>query len=409
MSDQDLLEELRIAPEEREPGGWRRRTWLLLVAGALVVLAGWGYFALVGKALAVDTAVAESPSAAGSREAVLEATGYVTARREATVSFKIPGKLEQVLIEEGERVEAGQVIARLDDSDAGAQLQLAQARLLAAQAQLGQIQVKRDQAERDLKRQRELRNKRLASEEALENAGTQLDALSAQLEAQRSQVDVAEAEVQVAQVGYDNTILRAPFSGVVVAKTAQPGEIVSPSSAGGGYTRTGIGTIVDMASLEIEVDVNEAYINRVKPGQPVQAVLDAYPDWKIPAAVIAIIPTADRSKATVKVRIAIKEKDPRILPDMGVRVSFLESRPSKEKDALTGVLVPGSAVVERDGKPAVFVVEGDRARRRAVTLGQSLGDRRLVQEGLRPGERVVRDPPSGLADGMRIAARAPGA
>ncbi|MEJ2326904.1 MAG: efflux RND transporter periplasmic adaptor subunit [Chromatiaceae bacterium] len=168
----------------------------------------------------------------------------------------------------------------------------------------------------------------MTAEEALENAGTQLDVLSAQLEAQRSQVEVAEAEVQVAQVGYDNTILRAPFSGVVVAKTAQPGEIVSPSSAGGGYTRTGIGTIVDMASLEIEVDVNEAYINRVKPGQPVQAVLDAYPDWKIPAAVIAIIPTADRSKATVKVRIAVKEKDPRILPDMGVRVSFAARSPS---------------------------------------------------------------------------------
>jgi RND family efflux transporter MFP subunit len=408
MSDQDLLKELHIDREEREHKGWRSQWRLIIIAGALVVFAGWGYFALMGKALAVDTAVAESPSGAGGREAVLEATGYVTARREAAVSFKIPGKLEQVLIEEGERVKAGQVIARLDDSDASAQLLLAKARLGAAQAQLGQIQVKLDQAQRDLKRQQELRSKRLASEEALENAGTQLDALSAQLEAQRSQVEVAEAEVQVAQVGYDNTILRAPFSGVVVAKTAQPGEIVSPSSAGGGYTRTGIGTIVDMASLEIEVDVNEAYINRVKPDQPVQAVLDAYPDWKIPAAVIAIIPTADRSKATVKVRIAIKEKDPRILPDMGVRVSFLESEFRKQKDALKGVLVPGTAIVERDGEPAVFVVDGGRAQRRAVTLGQNMGDRRLVEDGLRPGERVVRDPPSGLADGMRIAARAPG-
>jgi RND family efflux transporter MFP subunit len=407
MSDQDLLKELRIEREERETGGRRRWSWLLIVAVALALLAGWGYFALLGQPLPVETAVAESPVAAGGVAAVLEATGYVTARREATASFKISGKLSQVLIEEGERVEAGQVIARLDDTDARAQLQLAEARLLAAQAQLGEIQVKLDQAQRDLKRQRELRNKRLASEESLENAGTLLDSLSAQLEAQRSQVDVAEAEVRVAQVSYDNTILRAPFSGVVVAKTAQPGEIVSPSSAGGGYTRTGIGTIVDMASLEIEVDVNEAYINRVKPGQPVQAVLDAYPDWKIPAAVIAIIPTADRSKATVKVRIAINQKDPRILPDMGVRVSFLES-PSKEQE-LKGVLVPGTAVVERDGKPAVFVVDGDRARRRAVTLGQSLGERRLVEQGLKLGERVVRDPPSGLSDGMRVAARTPGA
>jgi RND family efflux transporter MFP subunit len=323
MADQNLLKELRIEDGERDRGGGHRWLRTVVLTVGLVALGGAGYYLSLGKTLAVDTALAVPPGAASESAPVLEATGYVTARREATVSTKITGRLAQVLIEEGEPVTEGQVLARLDDVDARAALNLAQARLTAERAQLGQIEAQLDQARRDARRQEELREKRLNSEEALETARTQVLTLSAQLEAQRGQVGVAEAQLRVAQVDYDNTIVRAPFAGVIVAKAAQPGEIVSPISAGGGFTRTGIGTIVDMDSLEIEVDVNEAFINRVKPHQPVQAVLDAYPDWKIPASVIAIIPTADRSKATVKVRIAIKQKDPRIIPDMGVRVAFL--------------------------------------------------------------------------------------
>jgi RND family efflux transporter MFP subunit len=402
MSEQDLLKELHIDREAREGSGRRWPWWLLvvLVAGGLAVGA---YFALSSQALKVDIAVAEAPGVGTT--AVLDATGYVIARRQATVSSKISGKLAEVLIEEGVRVDAGQVLARLDDADAKAQLDLAQARLSAARSQLDQIRIQLEQTRRDLKRQEELDARKLTSEESLENARTQVESRSAQLEAQQSQVRVAEAERQVTQVAYDNTIVRAPFTGVVVAKTAQLGEIVSPMSAGGGFTRTGIGTIVDMDSLEIEVDVNESFINRVKPDQAVQAVLDAYPEWKIPASVIAIIPTADRSKATVKVRIAIAQKDPRLLPEMGVRVSFLEDISAGRAEATEEVLVPTSAIVEREDDSLVFVLDGDRVRERRVALGEVVGDRRQITKGLAVGDRVVRDPPPGLKDGVRVVAR----
>ena len=294
------------------------------------------------------------------------------------------------------------MLARLDNTDQQAQLTLAQAQLSAVQAQVGQLEAQWQQAERDYKRQQELNSRNLTSSQAVEDAHTRVTTLAAQLAAQRKQIDVAKAQVNVAQIDYNNTTIRAPFSGVIVAKAAQPGEIVSPMSAGGGYTRTGICTIVDMDSLEVEVDVNEAYINRVKPRQPVMAVLDAYPEWRIPAEVIAIIPTADRSKATVRVRIALKEKDPRIVPDMGVRVSFYEDQPPQAEQAPKGVLVPASAIVQRNGQSVVFVADGERAQQRAVTPGQNYSDLRLVVAGLQSGTRVVRSPPADLEDGMRI-------
>ena len=406
MAEKDLLEQLRIEEGERRGVGAHR--WLWLLASVLVVsaLAAAAYHLLLGSTIAVETAVAE-PAGSG-RAPVLEATGYITARLQATVSSKIAGKLAEVLIEEGESVKAGQVLARLDDTDARAQLDVVRARLEAARAQLGQTEAQLEQAQRDLKRQEELRAKALASEVELETQRTQVRTLSAQLGAQRSQVHVAEAELRVAEVDRDNTVVRAPFSGVVIAKTAQPGEIISPISAGGGFTRTGVGTIVDMDSLEIEVDVNEAFINRVRPEQPAEAVLDAYPDWKIPAAVIAIIPTADRSKATVKVRVALREKDSRIVPDMGARVSFFDDPDQQAGSGGSGVLVPPTAIVEREGKSVLFVLDGDRARLRTVTPGPSYGGRRLVVDGLRPGERVVRNPPAGLTDGMGVTTHAPG-
>lgn len=402
MSEQDPLKELRIDRTDRDGQG-QRGLWILLVILLVGALGVGAYYAVFESKIPVDIVIAEAPAAGPA--AVLDATGYVIARRQATVSSKISGKLTDVLIEEGVEVEADQLLARLDDTDAKAQLDLARARLAAAQARLGEIQVQLEQARRGLERQTELRSRQLASEEALETAETQVETLSAQLEAQRSQVKVSEAEVEVAQVAYDNTVVRAPFAGVIVAKAAQPGEIVSPMSAGGGFTRTGIGTIVDMDSLEIEVDVNEAFINRVRPDQPVQAVLDAYPDWTIPASVIAIIPTADRSKATVRVRIRIDAKDPRLIPEMGVRVSFLQDDTEASDGATDGVLIPASAVREHDGGDLVFVLEGDHVRERQVTVGEEIGDRRLIKRGLTAGERVVRDPPPALADGMRVSPR----
>jgi HlyD family secretion protein len=408
-----LLEQLRIDRGAEERSGALRGAWIVALAvAAVVVLAlGVAWVLLGGPRFTVEAVTAEPPAHAGAAAAVLQATGYVTARREATVSSQITGTLTEVLIEEGDHVKEGQVLARLEDTGQQAGLAQAQAQLQVARATLAQYQAQLEQARRDLVRNQDLVVRQLVSQQALETARTQVETLAAQVEAQKKQVQLAQASVQGAQVQLSYTVVRAPFTGVIVAKAAQAGEIVSPISAGGGFTRTGIGTIVDMDSLEFEVDVNEAYINRVQPGQPAQGVLDAYPDWTIPAHVIAIIPTADRSKATVKVRIAIDQKDPRILPDMGVRVSFLEENAAgivgqaRKAGGGTpprkGVLVPSAAIVQRGGRSVVFVIEGERARLRPVTPGQAFGDLRLV-EGIAAGTRVVNTPPDGMQDGARI-------
>jgi RND family efflux transporter MFP subunit len=403
MERSELLKELRIDREARTP---RARARLLVpIAAVLLALGGALWFGLARLAaptvrIAVARAVSQPPGA-GS---VLDASGYVTARRQATVSAKITGKVTEVLIEEGMRVEDGAVLARLDDTEAKAQLALAQAQLTAARSQLAEIRAQLDQAERDYARQHELAQRQLVSAQSMDAALAQRDMLRARLANTAEQIRVAQESVGVAQVQLDNTVIRAPFSGVVVAKAAQPGEMISPISAGGGFTRTGIGTIVDMDSLEIQVDVNEAYINRVAPGQPVEATLNAYPDWKIPASVIAIVPAADRSKATVKVRIALKQKDPRIVPDMGVRVAFLSepARAATPAAAEPGVLVPAEAVREDGANGVVFVYANDRVQRRRVTLGRNVGASRHVLSGLRDGERVVLSPPLSLRDGDAV-------
>jgi RND family efflux transporter MFP subunit len=269
-----------------------------------------------------------------------------------------------------------------------------------ATSQEGEIRALLQQAESDYARAQELFQRQLVSAQNIDAARAQRDMLRARLVANTEQVRAARESVSVAEVQLDNTVIRAPFSGVVVTKSAQPGEMISPISAGGGFTRTGIGTIVDMDSLEIQVDVNESFINRVAPDQTVEATLNAYPDWKIPGSVIAIIPTADRSKATVKVRVAIKSKDPRIVPDMGVRVGFLDSGASAPRAAATAlVLVPADAI-RPDG--AVFVVHDGKAVRRPVTVGKTVGADREVLTGLRAGERVVVAPPASLSDGAAV-------
>ena len=401
-----LLQELRIERGQREQytESNPRRTGLIVgIIVAVLILGGAaaaGYYFLLRKpAFEIEQATAVAPSADPGATAVLQATGYVTARINATVSAQITGTLTQVLIEEGEHVTKGQVLARLDDTQYKAGLLQAQAGLASAQAALAQYQANLEQSKRDLARDKDLVDRHLVSVQTVEHDNTQVQMLTAQVATQEKQIDVAAANVKSAQVYIDYTTVRAPFSGVITAKAAQVGEIVSPMATGG-FTRTGVGTIVDMDSLEIEVDVNEAYINRVQANQPATATLDAYPDWEIPAHVIAIIPTADRSKATVKVRVGFDKKDPRILPDMGVRVSF-QSKQSAGEPPPKGVLIPTSSIVQKDGKNVVFVVDGDRVHSQQVSPGQAFGDLKLVQE-VSPGAHLVRTPPADMSDGARV-------
>ena len=404
---QEMLKQLRI---ERRPGakGTKRRKWPW-VAGAAVVLLGLFVVMGMNRPIAVDTAPALD-AADPANASVLDASGYIVARRIATVSSKVTGKVREVLIEEGQKVEEGQVLARLDPLDADAQRELAGAQLAAARSQAAQVQAQLREAEAQAGRLQALVRDKLVSRAQYDQAIAQRDALRAQLASVQRSTTVAGRQLQVAEIGVDNTVVRAPFAGVVTAKAAQPGEIVSPISAGGGFTRTGIGTIVDMDSLEVQVDVNEAYIGRVQPGMPIEAVLNAYPDWRIPGEVIAIIPTADRTKATVKVRIALAQKDPRIVPDMGVRVSFLEKAGANTPKPV-GVWIPAKAIVLPDGtdpKAAeraksgyVFVVADGKATRREVQLAEVRDADRHVVAGLKPDEAVALDPAK-LRDGQRV-------
>jgi RND family efflux transporter MFP subunit len=396
-----LLSQLRI-DRNGQPGpspAWRVVALVALLAA--VAAGGWYAWGRLS-APAVRTALARAAGPAAGPASVLDATGYVTARRQATVSAKITGKVTEVLIEEGQRVNEGDVLARLDETEARAQVALTEAQLTAARSQLAELRAMLAQAERDYTRQEELARRQLVSAQSLDAALAQRDMVRARLAAAGEQVRVAQESARVAQVQLDNTVIRAPFGGVIVTKAAQPGEMISPISAGGGFTRTGIGTIVDMDSLEIQVDVNEAFINRVTAGQPVEATLNAYPDWKIPASVVAIIPSADRSKATVKVRIAIAVKDPRIVPDMGIRVAFLSARPTGEPAPPAGVLVPADAVRGEGPAAAVFVFADGKVERRPVTLGRTVGGHRQVLTGVGDGDRVVVAPPASLQHGARV-------
>lgn len=409
MANTDLLKELRIEKHQREEHGQGPGRWPWIVAVVLVVLMvlGLGGWWLASRRpLEVQTAVAQSPASNAAAGAVLQATGYVTARRQATVSAQITGTLTHVLIEEGDHVKQGQIVARLDDAQYKAALEAARTQAAAAHALVAQFQAQLAQNIKDAQRQESLVTKGLVAKQAAEQARTLVDTTRAQLVSQQRQAASAEAQVVEARVNFDYCVIRAPFDGVITTKDAQVGEIISPFSAGGGFTRTGVGTIVDMDSLEVDVDVNEAYIGRVKPNMPAEAVLDAYPDWRIPAHVIAIVPAADRGKATVKVRVALEQKDSRIVPNMGVRVSFLEQKHDHPAaQAPKGALVPAAAIVQRDGHEVVFVVSGEVAQQHTVTpAASSRGDLRLLSTGVQEGDAVVVSPPTALQDGMRVVA-----
>jgi RND family efflux transporter MFP subunit len=398
-----LLGQLRIdrgTPATPSGTTWK---WAAALAAVLAMAGLAGWFALRPVGVPVRVVVARANTAVGAAGSVLDASGYVVARRQATVASKITAKMVELDIEEGDHVRAGQTIARLDDSNIRAALAQAAAQVDYARAALAETQVNVANAQRDYDRQKSLLLGHFVSQAAVDNAQTTLDALRAQLQTQRSNVTVVARGLDAAKRNLDDTIVRAPFDGVVTVKAAQPGEMVSPISAGGGFTRTGIGTIVDMDSLEFQVDVNENFINRVRPAQPVTATLNAYPDWRIPAHVSALIPTADRSKGTVMVRIAIDDKDPRILPEMGVRVSFLADQP-RTADAVPdgGVSLPTAAVRGSGATGTVFVVHENHVERRAVRLGARNGDEVTVVAGITPGTRVAVGDPARLEDGARI-------
>jgi RND family efflux transporter MFP subunit len=402
----DDLAALRI---EREPMRLERRSWgkwlVLLVLVSVVGGAAW-LWAARDRPIAVETATV-TQRAAGTQASVLNASGYVTARRRATVSSKITGKVVEVNVEEGMAVREGQVLARLDDATAKAALALAEAQAEAARGAVRESTVRLAEARVTLRRRQQLLDDKLIPEADFDAAKAEVDSIEARIASLREQVAVAERQVAMQKTDLDNTIIRAPFSGVAISKDAQPGEMVSPVSAGGGFTRTGISTIVDMRSLEIEVDVNESYINRVKRAQRVTAILDAYPDWEIPAHVITTVPAADRQKATVLVRIGFETvEDPRLLPDMGVKVTFLRDAEESATPAAQPVtLLPQAAVRTENGQSYVFVVKQDTVERRAVRTGGTDGDRLEVLAGLAAGDRVVLSPPQELADGARIVSK----
>jgi RND family efflux transporter MFP subunit len=398
------LGSLRIDEGKRKSGSLGKR--LAVFFGLLVILAGvsGGIYAFWNQKPEVVVATVQKPAGAGGREALLNASGYVTPRRRATIAAKITGRVTGVFFDEGTHVHEGQLLATLDDSDARKALDSAKADRDSAQAAIADFQVQLKNAKIVLHRAEQLQKAGVQTEEQLDNAHTAADSLEAKIDLAKTQVDAAQSRIQVAQQAVDNCTIKAPFEGIVVSKDAQVGEMVSPISAGGGFTRTGIATIVDMKSNEIEVDVNEAYIARVQPGQPVTAVLDAYPDWEIPSRVRTIIPSADRQKATVKVRISFIKLDPRILPDMGIKVTFLGAETSKKTGAEpSAALVPQSAVRDDAGKKIVFMVKNGHVERRAVTLGGNRGNDAEVIGGLTVGDTVVVNGPPNLRDGQTVA------
>lgn len=408
------LSSLRISDTKRtDPRSGIRWIWIVLLV-IVLGMAGAAAYAFRNRKIEVQVATATKP--ATGPVGVLNASGYVTPRRRATIAAKITGRVTGVFFDEGTRVNDGQLLATLDDSDARRALDSAKADRDSSQAAILDYQVQLKNAEIELHRTQQLVKEGVSTQEALDSAVMTADSLRAKIALAKQQVVAADARIREQQQAVDNCTIRAPFAGIVVSKDAQVGEMVSPVSAGGGFTRTGIATIVDLHSNEFEVDVSEAYIARVFDNQGVNAILDAYPDWVIPAKVRTVIPTADRQKATVKVRISITEpdhkklfdpaKDPRILPDMGVKVTFLEneSKTGAKKEDKTPALavVPQKAIRQDNGSKYVFVLTGDTIERRAVTTGEVRGSEVEILAGIQPQTVVVTSGPDTLRDGQAV-------
>jgi RND family efflux transporter MFP subunit len=405
MADRaDKISQLKI--DRNAPAKTERRLLLpgMAVGVVIAVLLGWLFLSSGSGAVLVKIDIARNPPSVAAANSVLDASGYVVARRQATVSSKVTGKVVEVFVEEGMRVEQGQVLAKLDDTTQQAQLSLALAQVESARALLDEIEAQLRNARLERDRLRDLAARNLTSRSSVDAAEALFDQLAARLETGRENVKVAERNVELTEDALANMTIKAPFAGMVVSKNAQPGEMISPISAGGGFTRTGICTIIDTDSLEIEVDVNEAYIQRVKPDQQVSATLDAYPDWRIPARVIAIIPTADRQKATVKVRISFLERDERVLRDMGVKVAFLGAEmPADTPQQIRGVMIIGESLRSDASGDFVWLVNDGVVEKRTVRIS-SPKDRAqvLVSKGLDVGDTIVRSSEAPLVEGQSI-------
>lgn len=410
------LASLRISDSKRTSGRSSRRWIWIILAVVFLGLVGAAASAFRNRKVEVEVAAASRPATGPS--GVLNASGYVTPRRRATIAAKITGRVTGVFFDEGTRVVDNQLLATLDDSDSRRALESAKADRDSSQAAIADYEVQLKNAEIELRRTQQLVRDGVSTQQALDSAVMAADSLRAKIALAKQQVVAATARIGEAQQAVDNCTIRAPFAGIVVSKDAQVGEMVSPVSAGGGFTRTGIATVVDLHSNEFEVDVSESYIAKVFQDQPVNAVLDAYPDWTIPGKVRTVIPTADRQKATVKVRISLTDpadanhvklydpaKDPRILPDMGVKVTFLEREPkkgAKEEKSSAVAMVPQKAVRQDNGAKYVFVVKNDMLERRAVQTGQERGSDVEIIAGLQPDTLVVVNGPEGLRDGQSV-------
>ena len=402
------LASLKIHDSARTRGSGGKILGYFAAAIGLVLLIAGAVFALKNRAPVVEVATAQA-SGDTTQQTLLNASGYVTPRRRATVAAKITGRVTGVFFDEGNHAKEGQLLATLDDSDARRALDSAVADRDSAKAAIRDYEVQLRYAEIQLHRAQELTNAKVSSQDQLDNAMTAADSLKAKIALAKQQVNSSESRIREAQQAVDNCTIRAPFSGIIVSKDAQVGEMVSPVSAGGGFTRTGIATIVDMNSNEVEVDVNEAYIARVQPRQRVDSVLDAYPDWKIPSHVRTVIPTADRQKATVKVRISFDKLDPRILPDMGVKVSFYGEEEEKKNAAKKKgegpkpvAIVPKSAVRSSGDSAYVLLLKNGKVERRGVKVGNDRGSDVEIMAGVNSGDSVVTHGPENLQDGDTV-------
>jgi len=389
----------RTGNRPKSPGSWP------LGLLAMVIILGCLFFLFLrpSNLTIVKTVLVEAVSRPLSGGTVLNATGYVTARRRATVSSKVSGKITEILVEEGDLVSEGQVVARLDPVNVMAILALAEAQLGASKASTDEIAVLLREAELNFERVTRLASEQIASQSDLDESKARVDSLKARLHRLTAEIEVAARQVALRRQELQDLEIQAPFSGVVISKDAQPGEVISPASAGSGFTRTGICTLVDMGSLEIEVDVNESFINRVSSKQPVTAVLDAYSDWKILAEVIAIVPSADRQKATVKVRIGFNELDARILPEMGVKVSFQEPSTGAPVESVRPyIMIPSSCLLDEGTRSYVWIVDDGKVEKRSIKVRSKDGNQVMIEAGVRAGENLVVDPPNTLENGSAV-------
>ncbi len=405
-----LLEQLRIDRKDPPAASPGVKPWLLVGGLVLVIALAGGWFFLAGPSgIPVQKAVAQAVTIGGANAggaasggSLLDASGYVVALRQATVSGKIIARVTEVLIEAGQHVKEGEILARLDDSNILASLEQAKAQVAQANANLAAARTAFADAEPIYQRNKKLVAAGWISRTAFDTSQSSYHSAQTALDVAGQQLIVAEKARVVAERLEEDTVIRSPFTGVVTVKNAQPGETISYQFSGGG----GVATIVDMDSLEVQVDVSENFISRVHAGQAAAIKLNAYPDWQIPAYVIAVIPTADQSKATVKVRVGFKEKDDRVLPQMGARVSFFDDAPKPAAGgpapAQVGVTVPAAAVVGTGDVGAVYVIDGDRVERRAVKLGARSAQDQTILSGLQPGTAIAMGDLTLLSDGVRI-------